>query len=382
MAKIKLLLVDDEKPLLNNFRQILELENFDVAVAGNGKEGIEQFYMHKPDMIICDIMMPDMDGYAFITKIRENGHTDVPFVFLTAKSDYDDIRTGMNLGADDYLVKPVKGSQLIETIHTRLQRKREINKHLEKELLRLENSFKLLSDQEFFAYIYDLISYLNVLKSKYALMEPTSVEEYIGYMEKSTGRLLELLKKVKYWRDNKNGLLTPDKYNSSSSKMQHILLEITNNAAKKYNREKDLICDVKEDALLALNEELLHLLLSELLDNAFKFSDKGNPVVVGATVSAGNCVIMVADCGKTTNAESIMLAKPFDRKNTRPGNDPGLGLGLAIAELITQSVGGEMSFKNNSPCGILVTLKIPTLEKRKISQDDSINKVYEVETDR
>ena len=112
MNKTKLLLIDDEKPLLQNLKQILEFQNFEVITAGNGLEGFEQYEKEKPDLVICDIMMPDMDGYGFIKKLRLKGYTDTPFIFLTAKSEYDDLRTGMNIGADDYLLKPIKSSQL------------------------------------------------------------------------------------------------------------------------------------------------------------------------------------------------------------------------------------------------------------------------------
>ena len=131
MKKAKLLLIDDEKSLLQNLKQILEFENFEVVTAANGYEGLSQYEKESPDLVICDIMMPEMDGYGFIKTMRNKGYTSTPFIFLTAKSDYDDLREGMNFGADDYLVKPVKSSQLIDAINIRLQRKREINKKIE-----------------------------------------------------------------------------------------------------------------------------------------------------------------------------------------------------------------------------------------------------------
>lgn len=140
MKRTKLLLIDDEKSLLQNLKQILEFENFDVIIAGNGIEGLYQYEKENPDLIICDVMMPDMDGYAFIKTLRTKGYTDTPFIFLTAKSDYDDLRNGMNFGADDYLVKPVKSSQLLESINMRLQRKREITRNLEVKLAQFGKS--------------------------------------------------------------------------------------------------------------------------------------------------------------------------------------------------------------------------------------------------
>ena len=196
MNKTKLLLIDDEKPLLQNLKQILEFQNFEVITAGNGLEGFEQYEKEKPDLVICDIMMPDMDGYGFIKKLRLKGYTDTPFIFLTAKSEYDDLRTGMNIGADDYLLKPIKSSQLLDAINTRLMRKKEINKKVALQLNNISHGFQLVTDKEFFAAINDIIGYLQLLKQKNNQKDERLMEEYIHYIERSTSRLLNLLNKI------------------------------------------------------------------------------------------------------------------------------------------------------------------------------------------
>ncbi|MFY7651592.1 MAG: hybrid sensor histidine kinase/response regulator, partial [Chitinophagaceae bacterium] len=337
MSQTKLLLIDDERPLLMNVKEILELEGFEVVTGGNGFEGLAQFEKEKPDLIVCDIMMPDMDGYGFIQRLRERGYTDVPFIFLTAKSDYDDIRTGMTIGADDYLIKPVKGKQLVEAIRTRLQRKREINKRLEKDLAQIENGFKLVTDQEFFASAYDIINYLHMLKAKYTEMSGDKVQEYLGYMEKSTGRLIKLLTKVKTWQEQKKNL-EAQAHNPVATAVLEVLKKSAKAAAISYQREADLLLNVTEDAYVAASPELLETLFGELLDNAFKFSDKGNPVVIGSMKDNQQYVIMVADCGKSTTAESLNNIKPFEKRGDGQ-NDPGVGLGLAITQLIVKSIG-------------------------------------------
>ncbi len=374
MTKTKLLLVDDEKPLLMNVKEILELEGFEVVTGGNGNEGLQQYEKEKPELIICDIMMPDMDGYGFIQRLRERGYTNVPFIFLTAKSDYDDIRTGMTIGADDYLIKPVKGKQLVEAIRTRLQRKREINKHLEKDLIQIENGFKLITDQEFFASVYDIINYLHHLKSKYSEMSGEAVEQYLGYMEKSTDRLIKLMNKVKNWQDQKQQL-QEGLSNGGSTKVLQILNKTAKEAALSYNRQQDLICNLTDEAELALSSELLETLLKELLDNAFKFSEKGNPVVVGTMKDKTEYIIMVADCGKSTNAESLNSIKPFERKAGVDKNDSGVGLGLAITNLIAKSIKAQITYTNNSPAGILVTVKIPLVNNPTAFDKDLVDRL-------
>ncbi|MDP3150770.1 MAG: response regulator [Ignavibacteria bacterium] len=119
----KILIVEDEKQLLNNISILLKAENFDVVTAANGKEGIYLAVKEKPDLIICDIMMPGMDGYDVLEELGKNCTTSlIPFIFLTAKVETGDLRKGMELGADDYLFKPFKSEELIKAITTRLNK--------------------------------------------------------------------------------------------------------------------------------------------------------------------------------------------------------------------------------------------------------------------
>ncbi len=107
----------------SNLRDILELENFLPIVAANGREGIAAAKEQLPDLILCDVMMPELDGHSVLAALRADSRTaKMPFIFLTAKGEHADIRTGMNLGADDYLVKPVKVDDLLEAIAARLER--------------------------------------------------------------------------------------------------------------------------------------------------------------------------------------------------------------------------------------------------------------------
>ena len=119
----KILVIEDEPAMRNNLRDILELEGFRPVLAANGLLGIAAAKRELPDLILCDVLMPEMEGHAVLTALRAEPQTaKIPFVFLTAKGEQADVRTGMNLGADDYLVKPVKIDDLLEAIAARLER--------------------------------------------------------------------------------------------------------------------------------------------------------------------------------------------------------------------------------------------------------------------
>ncbi|MBU3714581.1 MAG: response regulator [Ferruginibacter sp.] len=118
-----LLLIEDNDEIRENTAEILELSMYRVLTAPNGKEGIELAIEKKPDLIICDIMMPVLDGYGVLHAIQKYEELkNIPFIFLTAKTERVDVRKGMELGADDYITKPFEGTELLNAIDSRLKK--------------------------------------------------------------------------------------------------------------------------------------------------------------------------------------------------------------------------------------------------------------------
>lgn len=119
----KILVIEDEPAVLANIQTILREEGFSVVLAHGGKEGVSLAQTQKPDLIICDIMMPGFSGYDVLETLSENPVTKIiPFIFLTARVEREDMRKGMELGADDYLTKPFSMNTLLKAVESRLQR--------------------------------------------------------------------------------------------------------------------------------------------------------------------------------------------------------------------------------------------------------------------
>jgi CRP-like cAMP-binding protein len=132
----KILLIEDNKEMRENTAEILELANYKVATAANGKAGVEMAIKENPDVIVCDIMMPDLDGYGVLYLLGKNPATaGIPFIFLTAKAEKSDLRKGMSMGADDYLTKPFDEMELLNAVETRLKKsalfKKEFSQNIE-----------------------------------------------------------------------------------------------------------------------------------------------------------------------------------------------------------------------------------------------------------
>jgi len=119
----KILIIEDEPEMRRNIATILRLEKYQPLTAEHGRLGVEMALKENPSLILCDVMMPELDGYGVLHAIRANQSTEAtPFIFLTAKGEKPDIRAGMNLGADDYLTKPVAKTDLLNAIAARLAR--------------------------------------------------------------------------------------------------------------------------------------------------------------------------------------------------------------------------------------------------------------------
>lgn len=117
----KVLLIEDDSVLRENIAELLELSDFEVLTAPNGKLGLKSININTPDIIVCDIMMPELDGYEVLSEVTKNNKTKhIPFIFLSAKTEHQDVRKGMNLGADDYITKPFTEDELVSAIESRL----------------------------------------------------------------------------------------------------------------------------------------------------------------------------------------------------------------------------------------------------------------------
>jgi CheY-like chemotaxis protein len=120
----KILIIEDNADIRENLSEILSLSGYEAIVAANGKEGVQKAQTELPDLILCDIMMPELDGYGVLHILNRSVQTaDIPFIFLTAKAEKEDFRQGMSLGADDYITKPFDDLMLLQTIENRLKKK-------------------------------------------------------------------------------------------------------------------------------------------------------------------------------------------------------------------------------------------------------------------
>lgn len=192
----KILIIEDNEDVRENTADLLELAGYKVTTAENGKIGVEMATKQFPDVIICDIMMPELDGYEVLETLSKTSKTSqIPFIFLTAKSEKNDMRKGMNLGADDYLTKPFTENELIEAIECRLKK----HDFLKKEFSR---TFAGVSQ-----FIEDASTYLDLDNLSKDLAPITYQKKDMIYMEGNTANSLFFIESgvVKTYKTTEKG---------------------------------------------------------------------------------------------------------------------------------------------------------------------------------
>ncbi|MEO0896255.1 MAG: response regulator [Bacteroidota bacterium] len=188
----RILVIENELALRETIRDVLELNEFQVITAENGSVGIQKAVHEKPDVILCDIMMPVMDGYDVIREIRNNPDLDlVPFIFLTAKPTQRDHRLGMNMGADDYLIKPFHNEMLIKVVNIRLKKIERLKKAFVRHYQTIDR-FLDLNSHEIRGPLCNILALASFLEKKPEFRDV----EYVDLLLKSARKLDNVIKEA------------------------------------------------------------------------------------------------------------------------------------------------------------------------------------------
>ena len=346
----KVLVIDDTKEIRMIITESLNLYGFTTLSAEDGINGVQVAKEQFPDLIICDIHMPNLDGYGTLTALRENETTaTIPFIFLSGASDKLNVRRGMELGADDYLTKPFTHKELMAAVNTRLEKQAELQRHSEKKLDELRGNITLALPHELRTPLNGIMGLASLMMEDYATLPPEEVLESARYIHESALRLHRLIENFLVFSQLELMASESKKIETLSSSspvpVQAIIAESALSRAAKYKRESDLVLEIKEASLLVPAENLKKI-VEELVDNAFKFSEVGTKVRVVTEVIPPNFQLLIEDHGRGMGAEQISKIGPhmqFDRKTFE---QQGAGLGLIISKRMIELLGGQMSISS------------------------------------
>jgi len=363
------LVIEDKHIVQAAIRDWLEEEGFRTLGAANGKIGLELIQSQRPDLILCDVVMPVMDGYQVLMQLRQDpSTTTIPFVFLTVKGSNADWRYGMELGADDYLVKPCTAKELINAVTSRLEKQALLQSQMQSEsqqqLETLRHSIAFSLPQEFRTPSTGILTGLELLRL--SADRPSEVLELANSIEECTDLLYGLVKKFLLYteleiraRDPQQGIdLQPQDIWQPLS----VIYQVAEQVASRYGRSADLQLKLMPTQIF-LPEERLRNVIEELLDNACKFSEVGLPIQVLGELqqerSSSDCatyLIRVTNLGSGLTPQQIAAFGAYVQFDRCYYEQQGSGLGLSIARRIVELYGGQ--FKLTSVPGQETTVEI------------------------
>lgn len=350
--KISVLIVEDEKDLRLNLEDILQFNGFEVLAAENGLEGFKRAVEFEPDIIISDIRMPEMDGLELLKRLQANPVTrTIPFIFLTAKVESEDIRSGMALGADDYITKPFKIEDLLKTINSRLVKKSYQNETFDE----LKNNLVKNASHNLRTPLVSIIGFADILLNDFDNLSKEDIINSIIKIKRSGEILKDDIDKFmlfsEYIVDSEN----VDIFNTFTINENKIATKLFKKGLEN-NREKDLEINISEFKT-NIKPELIDFMLSELLDNAIKNSIEGQPITISVECKDGYNIFKITDYGTGVNLSKVENINSFTLQNFSKKSNFDLGLSLTIIKKIIKLYKGKIDIykEENNKSVIMVT---------------------------
>ena len=350
-----ILVIEDEQAIRESLCDLLEIEGFSVLDAELGTKGIHLAEKQRPDLILCDIHMPDIDGYDVLSQLRQNPYaSSIPFIFLTAKGARLEQRRGMNLGADDYLVKPCSAEEILEAIASRITRQEAVFSQSQQQLTALRNNIALCLPHELHTPLNGILLFAEILITEAESIERGEVLEIAEGIHSSAHRLYHLIQNFLCYAQLEIASHDPTKREELCSGQTNcpklLIAEVASRLARQSDRPTDLKLRLT-NADLAMADLRLQKVVEELISNAFKFSKPGSPVQITSqvirTIASNHFVICIADQGRGIAPEQIAALGAYMQFDRRLYEQQGAGLGLIIAKRILELHGGSLTIESH-----------------------------------
>jgi two-component system sensor histidine kinase/response regulator len=355
-----ILIAEDIPKNLEVVCNILRKEGYRLAMAGNGRQALEMVPGVQPDLILLDIMMPEMDGFEVCEHLKKDPQTkDIPVIFLTAKTDTADIVKGFELGAVDYVTKPFNGTELASRVRTHLELK------FSREALQKLNTTK---DKFFSIIAHDLKDPLQILllasdslHTRYDSMDETKRKDYIQRFYNNSQQILSLLENLLEWARSQSGNIEIKPERIDIKELTAKSIDLLKGNARKKNITLSL--QVKPGIFAFADKNMVRTIIQNLVSNGLKFTRPGGQVSIDASVPArGDRVdITVTDNGVGISAEDMAGLFRIDMKKSTPGTDreKGTGLGLILCKEFVEKNNGSIEVSSEPGKGSCFKITLP-----------------------
>lgn len=342
----KILIIEDDIDLRQNFKEILEFNRFMVSVASNGNEALALLAKEECDLIISDILMPGMDGIVLLSEVKKlPNYSNIPFIFLSGKASKEDHRLGMELGADDYLFKPISGKILLQVIFSSLEKKQKREEWVN---YRLEHALKenrKITFHEFRTPLAGVLGAFEMLELMLDSFDKAEFSDLIFIGKNSANRINESLNKLSLY--NRLKTLSPS--------FQKIEFDLTflkcfvSGFCERFNLNFG-----QESLQLLLDKELFSFVLKEIIENALKFSLPETNI----SIEVKNDYFKLTNYQQVDKTIGDYIPRAFSQVNRNFIEQQGLGLGLFLSKEIIAALKGRFMCEIDSDYRFIVSMDL------------------------
>jgi two-component system, sensor histidine kinase and response regulator len=360
----KILVIDDEDDYREVIAATLETKGYVVIEAANGSDGLAAAKEHHPDLVLCDVKMPKMDGHSLLAALKEDpACTSIPFIFLTGFAAMSDMRQGMQLGADDYLTKPFTSDELISAVEVRLSRTKSLQKYFESQFDDIKTSIVRSLPHEFRTPLNGILGCAEILKEE-SNLPAEEVKEIGALIYKAGQRLHHILENMILFGELQFWMKDPKAIAAMRRESGTLLREGVRSAAEHqgalHKRPDAIVLEVK-DSPIRISSMHFTKIMEEVIDNALKFSDPGTTVHIVSDEDEAKVGVTIRDEGRGMTSEQIGKVTGFQQFERRYHEQQGAGLGLVIAKTLAELYGGSLTVESEEKHG--TTVKITLLKE-------------------
>lgn len=365
----KVIIIEDDSAIRAELEDWLFFEGFEVFSAPNGRLGLEAIYQHQPDLILCDVLMPEMDGHEVLLNVRSSVEFQgVPFIFLTAAVDREAVRKGMNLGADDYLPKPFTRAEVLSAIQSRLIRKNTQDYEIENQIASLtqalneEHEKHLLKSRLVAMFSHDFRNPLSTILSSSELLKnydsQLSSDRKRQHLDRIAGSVLLLLQML----DDMLTVVAMEhghmEYRPQKVDIASFVSTVVEEFRLIYSGQHKFVFEENFIELIESDPKLLRQILNNLISNAAKYSPNGSRVTVRLLKNQNSIQLQVIDEGVgILEKDQEHLFDAFYRADNVK-DIKGTGLGLTIVREAVTLCGGKIYVSSELGKGSTFTVEL------------------------
>lgn len=362
----KILVIEDEFDIRDEVMSWLQFEGYEVIGAENGKTGMHAIHQHHPDIVLCDISMPEMDGHEVLIELRsDTDFAQLPFVFLTAAADREAMRQAMTLGADDYITKPFKHSEVINAVQTRLHKQAQVQDQLshlasiideERQQRQLKSRLVGMFSHDFRNPLASILSASGILQNYADRLPIEKQQKYLRRIDGSVHLLLQMLDDMLMIAEVENGQLIEQR---QAIDLEQLIERTIHDFVLIDEGKHHLTFESSLPLSIAIDRRFVQHIITNLLSNAIKYSPEGSTVTVQASAAHGQVIITVQDAGiGIPEADIARVFDPFFRASNVTKAD-GTGLGLALVKQLVDVCGGRLEVTSELGQGSCFSVMLP-----------------------